>query len=289
MTQLRGANLGLNKSPADINALITNGANCIRWNMINMNADTQTPDEYREWLNIELVNLTVAPTTAKKIICLFYPPGGRRFYIDKTWQDIFVNTWKHIVDISNNPDIAGYDLINEPAMSARTWGLLAEKTVRRIKRIDKTRPVYVSSRYGTVTELLHMRPIDGVDNYTCHFYDPLEYTHQGVYPQFPYPVQYTKRQAIPQLEKILNWSRKYKKRVYIGEFSAARWSPGCVDFLSDVTTFLNAHHWDWTYHAWREAHTWDLEYPDTFCPDGSCLGPRIQTDRLEVLKAAWTR
>ena len=57
-----------------------------------------------------------------------------------------------------------------------------------------------------------------------------------------------------------NFQLKYGARIYVGEFSAVRWAPGADRYLEDCISIFEEYGWDWSYHAFRESKTWDVEY-----------------------------
>jgi hypothetical protein len=71
----------------------------------------------------------------------------------------------------------------------------------------------------------------------------------------------------------------------VGEFSAIRWAPGADRYLSDLIGIIEAHGWDWTYHAFREWDGWSVEYS----PDKNDHNPApAPTARQQVLMK-WMR
>lgn len=54
--------------------------------------------------------------------------------------------------------------------------------------------------------------------------------------------------------------KKYRARIYVGEFSAAAWAPGAEKYLADCISIFEEYGWDWTYHSFRESPVWSLEY-----------------------------
>ena len=50
--------------------------------------------------------------------------------------------------------------------------------------------------------------------------------------------------------------------MYVGEFSIPVGACGATQFLSDYIDIFEEYHWDWTYHAFREAPIWNMEAED---------------------------
>jgi hypothetical protein len=84
------------------------------------------------------------------------------------------------------------------------------------------------------------------------------------------------------LSPAIEFQKRYNVHIYIGEFSAIRWAPGgsAARYLSDVIDILEAHGWDWSYHAFREWNGWSVEHgsdPQDNKPASS------RTDRQKLL------
>jgi hypothetical protein len=85
---------------------------------------------------------------------------------------------------------------------------------------------------------------------------------------------------------VQDFAARNNVSIYVGEFSVARWVPGADRYLSDVISVLEEHHWDWSYHAFRDWQGWSLEVGD----DKSIKAPSpTPTARLLVLKAAFAK
>ena len=146
--------------------------------------------------------------------------------------------------------------------------------------------------YGKLTRLTAMKFLT-VPNvyYTIHFYTPWRFIHQGVL-GVPYGAKYpTKTDNITSFNKQFTQLRMLKKklgtRIYIGEFSVARWAPkgSGARYLSDVTKLFNRAGFDWTYHSFRGADVWDLEHASSL-KSGTYSS---STDRLKIMMNAWKK
>jgi hypothetical protein len=61
------------------------------------------------------------------------------------------------------------------------------------------------------------------------------------------------------MDAAIAFAKKYRVHLYVGEFSTIRWAPGAEDYLRDAIEIFEKHGWDWSYHAYREWHGWNLE------------------------------
>lgn len=124
-------------------------------------------------------------------------------------------------------------------------------------------------------------------------YKPNTYTYQGTHGSsktYSYPGQ-VEHELVDKnaLRKYMSPARefalKYNAKIYVGEFSVIRWAEGAEKYLDDVVSILEEYGWDWSYHAYREAHIWDLE------KSGKRGEPAITSDtptlRLKSMKKWW--
>lgn len=275
--QLKGANLGLNKTPIDVLALMAAGANHARWNFVYPG---NTPDvwdyaQYMIWIDDNLAQLVSDSTGIKKIVCLMTPPGGNRFYNSQVHQRHFISVWKYIAKrLKHNKTVIGYDILNEPDMEMSLWRKIARDTCEELKSISKDKLRIVSVKNGLSGHLKAFKPFSAMTHATFHCYRPMNYTHQHVLPELVTDVDYTHGEATKDLKKAATWQKKNPKyKIYVGEFSAARWAHNAHLYLREVAEFVTERGWDWAYHAWAEADCWNLQIGDG--------------DRLHMIKASW--
>lgn len=271
------------------------GANLIRWQLIqsshNISADSDY-QAYDKWLDAELAQMDKGLIWAdamgtRIVVDLHSPPGGLKSSggykaaIGNIWTDTnaqykFIQVWKKIARrYKGDNRIWGYDLINEPvddntSENCMDWQELSLATVKAIRKIDSQRTLIIEPpQWGSAQGFVGFQPIP-VSNivYSFHFYTPIEFTHQGVFgPSEPvsYPgkiagVDWNKAQIQTAMAPAIEFAKRYRVHMYVGEFSAIRWAPGAEKYLSDVIDTIEAHGWDWTYHAYREWDGWSVEH-----------------------------
>jgi len=93
---------------------------------------------------------------------------------------------------------------------------------------------------------------------------------------------WNKDQIRKYLQPVVAYSKAYNVAIYVGEFSAVRWSNGGNQWLADVIDVMEENHWDWSYHAFREWQGWDAEYPAAKEAMGRSQEP---TPRVTLLKS----
>lgn len=210
--------------------------------------------------------------------------------------------------------VAGYDLLNEPALpnmgqrgTPADWNGLAARIVAAIRTQDATHPVIIESpllslgggrfaaRFNDSFASYLGGPPDPNVVYSLHMYDPMEFTYQGV-DHNPMPVDYPgmidgemwdASRIAKYFAPVLAFQRRYHVPIYIGELSSVRWSGDAGNrYLHDVIEYAEAHQWSWTYHEWRGADAWDAEKSNYSRDDHQ---RRTSTPRLELLKSYWKR
>ncbi|MDT3403181.1 glycoside hydrolase family 5 protein [Mucilaginibacter terrae] len=95
-----------------------------------------------------------------------------------------INTWSILTRkyAKASPDKLFFEIYNEPPpMSPQVWKDAAYNIVTALRKIDAKRTFLVgASNYNSIYELSRMVRL-GDENiiYTCHFYEPFFFTHQG--------------------------------------------------------------------------------------------------------------
>ncbi|MEY3896185.1 MAG: hypothetical protein RLZZ214_1705 [Verrucomicrobiota bacterium] len=296
------------------------GGNLIRWQLLHLPKPGTEQDyaAYDRWLDKELGKLDEVLRWAKElgvlvVVDLHSPPGGRisggnvatatgDFWATAAAQEHFVEVWQRIAARYKGEaaSVWGFDLLNEPddrtvTASGSDWQTLAARAAKAVRGIDPGRTLIIEPAMGGSAEgFTGFAPVD-LPNivYSFHMYTPFTYTHQGVdAPAAPigYPGQidgqFWDRAALEaSMAPAIAFARKYRVHLYVGEFSTIRWSPGADIYLKDALAVFESHGWDWSYHAFREWHGWNLELG----PDRNQLTPeQLPNARLNAL-LKWTR
>ena len=209
------------------------------------------------------------------------------------YRQAFLDTWKRIAArYKDNPVIYGYDLVNEPDQRGPAkfdyWTLQFD-AAKAIRAIDPETPIIVESNNWcsplTYDEFSPM-PLKNII-YQIHMYHPGPYTHQGVgdksyiaeYPRRVLPLTTSKEDLRRTLQPAIDFQKKYKARMFVGEFSVTAWAPGAAEYLRRLIELFEEYHWDWTYHAFREWEGWSVEHAGA----PGKLRPSADNDRKRVL------
>jgi hypothetical protein len=217
------------------------------------------------------------------VLDLHTPPGGGhwetfyRLWTEKQFQDCFLSVWEMMANrYKNENQIIGYDILNEPddhslVPDLMNWRDLAISVVQRIRSIDsqhtiicETSPLAVSNTLPKFEPL----PFDNII-YSFHMYEPYDFTYQNLFSNvtpiyYPGPIRGTmwnKDKLRSLLQPNVQWQKTYNVSIYVGEFSAIRWTPGnsTANYLNDLIELYEEFGWHWTYHAFREFQGWDVE------------------------------
>lgn len=270
------------------------GGNLIRWQLLHLPKKGSEKDYevYDRWLDKALLKLDDVLRWSKEfgvkvVVDLHSPPGGKvgggwvatgsgDFWSTPASQEHFLKTWRRIAErYKDEHDVIwGFDLLNEPDDRTVTeagddWQTLAGKAARVIRAVDPRRTLIVEpATWGSSDGFIGFEPLD-VPNvvYSFHMYSPFHYTHQGVdgpVPAIAYPGEvdgqrWDKAALEKSMEAAVAFAKKHRVHLYVGEFSVLRWAPGADEYLRDVIDIFEKHGWDWSYHAYREWHGWNLE------------------------------
>jgi hypothetical protein len=283
-------------------------ANVMRWQINSVSAGLPTTLEaYDAWLNNEMKELDNAFTWCeangiKLLIDLHYAPlgnnstNGTLIFYNQAANDKIVAVWQTLATrYKNRSGLYGYDLINEPVqkttpLAGCDFKATQVKIGNAIRLIDRKTPIFIAvddwDNPGNFTGFTPV-PLTNVV-YQAHMYLPHKYTHQQVSSSTPtaytYPgtidgILYDKARLVSLLAPVRTFQTNYNVRIYIGEFSAARWASGAATYLRDCMEIFEGYGWHWTYHAFKESKTWSLEYENLPVGDNGAIPATTPTDR----------
>ncbi|WP_288561500.1 cellulase family glycosylhydrolase [uncultured Victivallis sp.] len=284
--RLRGVmSPGGNMTEDDFRTLREWGANLVRFQMQRLYQDCTDLDAYGRWLKGRLDHFEklteIAPRYGIRLILdLHSAPGGRRsdsaellMLHSEEYAQYFVRVWEEIARrFKGNPAVFAYDLVNEPYQTGAArfdYLELQKRAAEAIRRIDPEVPIIVEAnqlaapvafRYFRLLELPNIV-------YQAHMYVPESFTHQNTpgsrYPGVISGIEWNKEQLRHTLEPVRRFQQRHGARIYIGEFSAKTWAPGAERYIADCISLFEEYGWDWSYHAFREARSWNVELEGT--------------------------
>ena len=267
-------------------------------------------DAYDRWLEGRLAKLDRTVDAAgrhgiKVLPSLHYTPGGRtekglyqRLFEDRRYQEKYIEVWQRIARRYKGREVVyAYDILNEPLQGPRKQGLqdwpeLAVTVIDSIRAIDPGKPiVFELGPWGKCLGYDGFQPLprDRVI-YSFHLYQPHAFSHQGVgnnpvkysYPGVISGEMWNKERLRETMRPIIEFQKRHGVQIYVGEFSAPRWSPqnSTWRWLRDAIDLFEEHRWDWSYHAYREWDGWSVEHST----DQKDKAPSpVPTDRQELL------
>ena len=246
-------------------------------------------ERYDEWLDRQIETWKLFLDKCQKlgikvVVGLHSTPGFRyknkdmRIFFEDRYADKFIKVWKKIAqELNGHPAIWCYDLCNEPIQSRpskRDYLKLQYQAARAIRTIDPDTPISVEAvNWDNPEAFKYLAPLPLKDIiYQVHMYYPGHLTHQGVFGGMPPKVVFypnpksktlMKQSLIDCLQPVRDFQQKWGARIYVGEFSCIRWSPGNENYFKDCIDIFESYGWDWTYHAFREWNGWSVEHgPD---------------------------
>jgi hypothetical protein len=211
------------------------------------------------------------------LVLLATPWGNESDYwaSDGLKADI-VKKWGQLARrLKSYPALQAYDLINEPvvpqALPGRSaqaqWHELAEAIARELRTEDPDTPLVVEpTPWGLPSSFWRTESL-GMPGlvYSFHFYEPHEFTRQGLAGQptaMTYPDKgWDKSRLSKAMDEARRFAARHKVPMFVGEFSCVRWAPAgsCPRYLADAISLFEAEGWSWTYHCWRCYQGWDPE------------------------------
>ena len=281
------------------------GMNCVRvmirtdegnyWRVPNGTAPPPIPqgDKMAPYRN-HLKGLEVALKLAEKYDMWIIPSGdnvvGRTidWFLNEEdgsgYGQTLIELWQYIAKTyGKHPRLIGYDILNEPHTPSEMGGYMLTylpNLIKEIRKIDKNTFIIVEPYpFASPSAFKTLKPPtdDPKLVYSCHFYEPHEYTHQGItenrsqkmsYPGYmPYGdgnggrVVNKNNIKNGSLKYVREFQLKYNAIIWVGEFSVVRWAPGADQYLTDVIDIFEEWGWDWVTHAYRGWNGWNQTFP----------------------------
>ena len=208
-------------------------------------------------------------------------------------------------------ELGAYEFLNEPLVrnngkqsSPEAWPVLMRRLVEAVRKHDPGRHIVVTPGYGGEAsyykKLEKPLPYDRII-YGAHVYNPHEFTHQGVGEnprgkRWPghFGVEYWDKDRLRKLLlPLIEFRKKYKVPVLVGEFSAVRWAEGGSQWLCDATSLFEENGFGWMYFAFNGWHGWSPNYDAVYSSDDRTDFERHrvgdQSERWQVLRSIYAR
>ena len=287
-------------------------------------ADKTSMAQWDAWFAVKLALLQQALGWARQsgiklTVSMMVLPGGATALTNNQvpYNSVFMlkylESWKAIAAAClGAPEVIAFDVMNEPGYAFRTipqgpgqdFRSAQIQVIDAIREIDPTRwCVYEVNGFDEPNRFHYLKPIDR-DRimYSVHMYKPTQLIASSN-TTLPYPggimtsgaflddafvgfssYAVDKNMLRRFLEPARRFQLAYKVPIYLGEFSIPRWVPGAAEYLRDVSDIAEEYGWVWTYHAFREANAWDVEYEALPANQGGGAPAVGITDRGQVLR-----
>jgi hypothetical protein len=210
------------------------------------------------------------------------------------------------LELKNEP----LDWADYPAIP-HNWPDWAQKLVDAVRAVSAVPIVVQVGPGGLCSGFANFPNLKG-DNlvFSLHNYLPLAYTHQGVkqligtdlahpYDQVgkKWPGDlgdgkggvWDKERLRKAFEPVIRFAQENKGRIFVGEFSVARWAPNAEGYLRDNIELFEEQGWDWTYHAFRESSIWSFEHDETYSDGKHAQLSTSENARAKVIRAALSK
>ncbi len=245
------------------------------------------------------VDMDSAPAGLKFAIALAGPLNNLPANIDYSshayWSradlnEAYCETLKMVVSTlapTHSARIWGYDIWNEPhdvdqmPNPPREWWPIAVNVLRTIRSIDPYAwVIYETGPGGQFSGFYDLSPLPDTANriiYSAHFYEPMPFTHQGVYssladlnwPNANDPLSNyssTTTNLAAWLAPVDDFLASWPVPIYVGEFSVVRWAPkaDAIAWMRDAVALFEARGWSWTYFAWQSWNGWRLDMDNVY-------------------------
>lgn len=293
--RFRGANVSFDASLADLQDLVSWGANAVRISLSEEVVRTESPYGLKEPGLLRLDELLEdAGRAGLKVIVSFNAAPGRREISDRRiWEkpethQAFAQAWKTLAQrYRTSKTLVGYDLLSDPnpellvraGVSEKDlegttgdWNLLAKRLTLAIREADPDRPLIVETGSWAYARGFEKLVPTGDANtvYSFHMFSPHKYTHQtpeaplaypGIIPAHVEPAGHWNREAIKaNLQPALKFQRQHRVPILVGEFGTQRFAPGAESYLRDLLLAFEEARWHWMFWGFRMNAAWNPEF-----------------------------
>lgn len=277
MTIFRGAQIGPDATAEDVAYLQELGANLVRWEL--------APEPHLQgegWLVRVLDGAGRLRDIAEKfpkmtfnVSLMKVPVEGRNSLIGKGWSGIRERLlWSSNVKfytLYNEPDTNSHSICNDYMSS----GMVGTGPLGKQHNSPK---FCLSHPHGDPIHFKGAAPVRTPGSrgwYTVNVYQPLEFTHQGIY-EYPVGVTYPgKESLLKTLKPVRSFQLKHRRKIMVGEFSCSNHTAEIEKhrYIRDCIDLFEEYGWSWSYHA--IGHEDPVWYPDGWV--------------LELLKDYWRK
>lgn len=237
---------------ADVQRIAAAGMNCIRlpiwWRATDdpeYGGDIAYVDQCVEWCEkyglYVILDLHGAPGGQSDIAKIIGERSQGDLWRSETYKQQTIDWWERVARrYRDNPNVAGYDLINE-AMSAQMPDLLAlyDRIYKVIRGVDPKHMMWIEDGLIGFYRLPHAREF-GWENvgYSFHYY-----------PQDPEEAFRSNQQIIPLFHRAALY---YEVPILMGEFNSMHFERGGAEMFHRYIDVFNFYGWSWTFWTYKK-------------------------------------
>lgn len=215
--------------------------------------------------------------------------GMSLLWTKKSNRERFVKLWEAISErYKNAPEVAGYDLLNEPAAySAKKLSALYNETIAAIRKHDKKHIIFVegdlwASQIATLADVK-----DGNMAYNFHYYTPWipgapsGYTYPGKKDDYSFGPAEMEKAIIPYVK----YAKEHNVPLICSEFGTWEWKRGGLQWAKDMVAVFkkyDIHYMWWSYKTMHDSSC-GLVYHDDKDGKPKSLDETLQAVQLKNL------
>ena len=262
-----------------------------------------------------IVSLFAPPIANYKVLAKDPKAFGHTFWMDPKYCDAMIAQAVEVAKLLKPYEgMVWLELKNEPLdwndfpNIPRFWPEWSQKIVDAVRAVSDTPLVIQVGPGGLCGGFASFPKLSGKNLvYSVHNYQPHAYTHQGVKQLVGTDLKnaydktgvgwpgtfsdgtggvWDKQRLREELAPAVEFAKKNGARIYVGEFSVARWAPNAEDYLRDNIDLYEEFGWDWTYHAFRESPIWSLEHDENYTDVKLAQRAQGETARGKVIREA---
>ena len=159
---------------------------------------------------------------------IYQDPDGHRVRYLALWQQIAEHYQSY-------PPSLAFELLNEPEgkLTSDKWNPMLAEAIQIVRRTNPTREIVVGPTHWNSINDLDSLELPANDRHlivTVHYYNPMQFTHQGAGWVGPEAQRWLgthwtgtprERKAIlNDLDKAIAWAVEHRRPIYLGEFGA---------------------------------------------------------------------
>jgi endoglucanase len=201
----------------------------------------------------------------------------------------FLSMWKQIAEhCKDYPQTVLFEILNEPNIKPALWNEFHKEAYKIMRESNPNRTLLIGSIYGN--QIKYLKDLELPENdrniiVTIHYYMPIEFTHQGApwsrtskdLKDIKWSETESEKQAIiADFDTAQNWSKKFRRPLYLGEFGAYEKAnlPDRVRWTNFVPRQAEKRGWSWAY--WQfdsDFIVYDIDKDTWFDPIKNALIP----------------